>query len=203
MGIMNRYTALALSLGLFTVPARAQSFRVQCPATTALHPNGSTVDPAHPGLVKCQHVGGGDGFATMADGHQIYLFAFSPLSGLKDVEAGLRGTQTAGRLQRPLHGPQLLDAGRRRQQLRASPQQRRGHRARGARYLQRVPSRAKQLEGAQGSLTLATARLSLPRNRRPQVPPSRREDPRIPPYRRASTRGPKPERHHFLKERGS
>ncbi len=31
----------------------------------------------------------------MADGTQIYLFAFSPLSGLADIQAGLPGTQTA------------------------------------------------------------------------------------------------------------
>ncbi|BDG02332.1 multicopper oxidase domain-containing protein [Anaeromyxobacter oryzae] len=95
MRVMNRHALLALCLALSALPAGAQSFRVQCPATTPLHPNGSTVDPAHPGLVKCQHVGGGDGYATMGDGHQIYLFAFSPLSGLRDIEAGLPGTQTA------------------------------------------------------------------------------------------------------------
>ncbi|GEJ58885.1 multicopper oxidase domain-containing protein [Anaeromyxobacter diazotrophicus] len=88
-------TFLALAVALSAASAHAQSFRVQCPATTDLHPNGSSVDPAHPGLIKCQHVGGGDGYATMADGHQIYLFAFSPLSGLKDIQAGLPGTQTA------------------------------------------------------------------------------------------------------------
>ena len=31
----------------------------------------------------------------MGDGHQIYLFAFSPLSGLADIEAGKPGTETA------------------------------------------------------------------------------------------------------------
>ena len=55
-------------------------------------PSGSCYsDPAYPGAIKCQHVGGGDGFATMGDGTQIYLFAFSPLSGLADLEAGPAG----------------------------------------------------------------------------------------------------------------
>ena len=108
MRVVNRFTVLALSAGLAALPAAAQSFRVQCPDTTPLHPNGSTVDPAHPGQVKCQHIGGGDGFATMADGTQIYLFAFSPLSGLADIEAGLPGTQTAADFNVPLRGPQLL-----------------------------------------------------------------------------------------------
>ena len=94
---------LALGMG-----AQAQSFRVQCPPTTTLHPNGSTVDPLHPGLVKCQQIAGGDGYATMGDGHQIYLFGFGPLSGLGDptldalgkpkadgILTGMPGTQTA------------------------------------------------------------------------------------------------------------
>jgi FtsP/CotA-like multicopper oxidase with cupredoxin domain len=98
-------TLLALTCGLTAAPALAQSFRVQCPDSTTLHPNGSTVDPAHPGLVKCQHIGGGDGFATMADGTQIYLFAFSPLSGLADILSGLPGTGTAAGFNVPYQGP--------------------------------------------------------------------------------------------------
>jgi FtsP/CotA-like multicopper oxidase with cupredoxin domain len=111
MWLVNRHALLAVYLGLVALPARAQSFRVQCPATTALHPNGSTVDPAHPGVVKCQHVGGGDGFATMGDGTQIYLFAFSPLSGLADIQAGLPGTETADVFNAGYHGPNYSTAG--------------------------------------------------------------------------------------------
>jgi len=69
--------------------ASAQSFRVQCPTTTTLHPGHSTDE----GAIKCQQISGGDGFATMGDGTQTYLFAFGPLSGLKDIKAGLPGTQ--------------------------------------------------------------------------------------------------------------
>lgn len=111
MRLIHRCTLLAVSLGLFAVPAHAQSFRVQCPASTPLHPNGSTPDPNHPGLVKCQHIGGGDGYATMADGTQIYLFAFSPLSGLQDVEAGLPGTETAADFTVPYQGPNYSTLG--------------------------------------------------------------------------------------------
>jgi FtsP/CotA-like multicopper oxidase with cupredoxin domain len=95
MNPTSRSAALALLLCLAAAGAQAQSFRVQCPATTALHPNGSAIDPLHPGQVKCQHIGGGDGYATMADGNQIYLFAFSPLSGLASLEKGKPGTQLA------------------------------------------------------------------------------------------------------------
>jgi FtsP/CotA-like multicopper oxidase with cupredoxin domain len=101
-----------------TVAANAQSFRVQCPATTSLHPNGGSSAPytgplsttfiytadgiAAPvslpsydngGAIKCQQISGGDGYATMADGTQTYLFAFGPLSGLNDIAKGQPGTQ--------------------------------------------------------------------------------------------------------------
>jgi FtsP/CotA-like multicopper oxidase with cupredoxin domain len=45
------------------------------------------------GAIKCQHISGGDGFATMGDGTQTYLFSFGPLSGLADIAAGKPGTQ--------------------------------------------------------------------------------------------------------------
>src|SRR5882724_7331322 len=69
----------------------AQAFKVQCPMTTALH-SGSASDQ---GAIKCQQISGGDGYATMADGTQTYLFAFGPLSGLNDIAKGLPGTQRA------------------------------------------------------------------------------------------------------------
>jgi FtsP/CotA-like multicopper oxidase with cupredoxin domain len=85
---------VALSLCLFALPALAQTFKVQCPEKTPMHPNGDTVEAGHPGLIKCQQISGGDGFATMADGTQTYLFAFGPLSGMRDIYNGLPGTQT-------------------------------------------------------------------------------------------------------------
>jgi len=60
---------------------------VQCPTATAAHPTGDGI--------KCQQISGGDGFATMADGNQTYLFSFGPLSGLADIVQGKPGTQTA------------------------------------------------------------------------------------------------------------
>jgi len=107
----------AAILALFALPAAAQSFRVQCPGSTAMHPsdttntgadvysgpktptsanvtNGVTYQP-NGGRIKCQQVSGGDGFATMADGTQTYLFGFGPLSGMADVAAGMPGTQLA------------------------------------------------------------------------------------------------------------
>ena len=92
-----------LAIACFSATAaHAQSFRVQCPASTALHPlvnSAGLTGKADSFLpnphIKCQQLSGGDGFATMADGTQTYLFAFGPLSGLGNIVHGLPGTVTA------------------------------------------------------------------------------------------------------------
>jgi FtsP/CotA-like multicopper oxidase with cupredoxin domain len=45
------------------------------------------------GAIKCQQISGGDGYSTMADGTQTFMFSFGPLSGLYDIARGLPGTQ--------------------------------------------------------------------------------------------------------------
>ena len=45
------------------------------------------------GAIKCQQVSGGDGYSTMADGTQTFMFSFGPLSGLADIAAGRPGTE--------------------------------------------------------------------------------------------------------------
>jgi FtsP/CotA-like multicopper oxidase with cupredoxin domain len=45
------------------------------------------------GAIKCQQISGGDGYATMGDGTQTYMFSFGPLSGLVDIANGLPGTE--------------------------------------------------------------------------------------------------------------
>ncbi|TCW77996.1 hypothetical protein C5O80_33040 [Burkholderia sp. SRS-46] len=104
----------ALLLLLSAVPSFAQSFRVQCPFTTPAHPTAlapGAPEPAYTGpsftgqnststgkvngAIKCQQISGGDGYATMADGTQTYLFSFGPLSGIADIQAGLAGTEFA------------------------------------------------------------------------------------------------------------
>ena len=87
------HTLMVLTLCLLALPAAAQTFKVQCPQKTTMHPNGDAVDAAHPGLIRCQQISGGDGFATMGDGTQTYLFAFGPLSGLADIYNGKPGTE--------------------------------------------------------------------------------------------------------------
>lgn len=108
-----RLIPLALVAALLSLPAAAQSFRVQCPTSTITHPNaannnsepaylgptymGSNGYPAAPnqvnGAIKCQQIAGGDGYATMGDGTQTYMFSFGPLSGLADIASGHPGTQ--------------------------------------------------------------------------------------------------------------
>jgi hypothetical protein len=102
-------------------PAFAQSFRVQCPTSTITHPAAdNNSEPAYNGptalvstvsgettpvngylvpqggangAIKCQQVSGGDGYATMADGTQTFMFSFGPLSGIADIAAGKPGTE--------------------------------------------------------------------------------------------------------------
>ncbi len=85
-------SVVLLLLLLVALPVRAQSFRVQCPPTTTLHPDASDTTN---GTIKCQQISGGDGYSTMADGVQTYMFSFGPLSGLYDISRGLPGTQPA------------------------------------------------------------------------------------------------------------
>ena len=118
-GLISRFLVPAVLMGLSSM-AGAQAFHVQCPTSTSLHPSpgiGSPTGQGAPytgptaisdtvkngtgltymsngGQIRCQQVSGGDGFATMADGTQIYLFAFGPLSGLADIANGLPGTET-------------------------------------------------------------------------------------------------------------
>src|SRR5437588_8978516 len=97
---------------LATAVASAQSFRVQCPTSTATHPTAANSEPDYTaptytsgqtyvssgaghvnGAIKCQQISGGDGYSTMGDGTQTYMFSFGPLSGLVDIANGLPGTE--------------------------------------------------------------------------------------------------------------
>ena len=46
------------------------------------------------GAIKCQQISGGDGYATMGDGTQTYMFSFGPLSGLSKIANGQPGTDS-------------------------------------------------------------------------------------------------------------
>ena len=104
---------LVVLMCVAAISLNAQSFRVQCPTTTTYtHPTASDTEPPYNGpttytttsgisvpatningAIKCQQISGGDGYSTMADGTQTYMFSFGPLSGLAAIAAGLPGTQ--------------------------------------------------------------------------------------------------------------
>src|SRR5207253_2878299 len=89
-----------LLVSLATAIASAQSFRVQCPTFTLTHPTAANnnSEPAYTGAtnvngaIKCQQISGGDGYSTMGDGTQTYMFSFGPLSGLSKIANGQPGT---------------------------------------------------------------------------------------------------------------
>ena len=113
-GAIRKLSLLVLLVSLATM-AGAQSFRVQCPASTITHPTAANnnSEPAYSGptsltlgpngyyvpssnvngAIKCQQISGGDGYATMGDGTQTYMFSFGPLSGIADIAKGLPGTE--------------------------------------------------------------------------------------------------------------
>ncbi|HLV88986.1 MAG TPA: multicopper oxidase domain-containing protein [Candidatus Sulfotelmatobacter sp.] len=123
------------------VCASAQSFRVQCPSTTITHPAGvNDSEPVYTGAtsykcsvaggcvpgnnvgylvpsgtangaIKCQQISGGDGYSTMGDGTQTYMFSFGPLSGLSDIAAGLPGTEPPSVFNTPYPGATKLMPG--------------------------------------------------------------------------------------------
>jgi hypothetical protein len=127
---MSRSRLLVLSRGLpallllAALPAGAQNFMVQCPASTLLHPNAPTSTQGEPaytgptslvtsshgvsltyksngGGVKCQQISGGDGFMTEGDGNQTFMFSFGPLSGLQKIQNGQPGTDFPDEFNQP------------------------------------------------------------------------------------------------------
>ena len=117
-------------VSLVAVTASAQSFRVQCPTSTITHPSAlhdNNAEPAYTGpttfaagangyqvpsakvngAIKCQQISGGDGYSTMGDGTQTYMFSFGPLSGLADIAAGKPGTQNPDTFNTVYAGPKL------------------------------------------------------------------------------------------------
>lgn len=121
--VVRAFWLFAAVAVVFPAAVKGQSFRVQCPTSTITHPDpnntgvnnteppytGPTVFGTQPvngtqggyvvptakvnGAIKCQQISGGDGYSTMADGVQTFMFSFGPLSGLADIANGLPGTE--------------------------------------------------------------------------------------------------------------
>jgi FtsP/CotA-like multicopper oxidase with cupredoxin domain len=77
-------TQLTCSVPGGCTPSNNVGYLVPDVTNPSLHMNGA---------VKCQQVSGGDGYSTMADGTQTFMFSFGPLSGLADIANGLPGTE--------------------------------------------------------------------------------------------------------------
>jgi len=53
--------------------------------------------------VKCMHLSGGDGFARMADGKELYIFGYADLTGIEEKD-----TMTVGTLAAMLPAPAII-----------------------------------------------------------------------------------------------
>jgi hypothetical protein len=115
---------------LAPLTASAQSFRVQCPTATITHPNAANnnSEPTYNGpttfttntsgyqipaanvngAIKCQQVSGGDGYSTMANGVQTFMFSFGPLSGLTKIANGQAGTDYPSEFNQVYPGAQIF-----------------------------------------------------------------------------------------------
>jgi hypothetical protein len=77
---------------LYAMPTTLVSTSPSNPANGYLVPSANVN-----GAIKCQQISGGDGYATMGDGTQTYMFSFGPLSGLVDIANGNpHGAYSAG-----------------------------------------------------------------------------------------------------------
>jgi hypothetical protein len=59
------------------------------------------------GTIKCQEISGGDGYSTMADGNQTFMFSFGPLSGLDLIKHGQPGTLFSADFNNSYNSPTL------------------------------------------------------------------------------------------------
>ncbi|MGH8133164.1 MAG: multicopper oxidase domain-containing protein, partial [Steroidobacteraceae bacterium] len=77
--------------------------------TVTASPDGHTLSPLtlvdDGGAIKCQQISGGDGYMTEADGNQMFMFSFGPLSGLNAIENGQPGTQFPVHFDKPYCDP--------------------------------------------------------------------------------------------------
>src|SRR3984957_4252074 len=86
----------------YTGPTVYKSTNPNNPAAGYLAPS-SKVN----GAIKCQQISGGDGYSTMGDGTQTYMFSFGPLSGLADIASGLPGPESPSVFNTVYTGPTL------------------------------------------------------------------------------------------------
>lgn len=81
-----RFLSAGVLLLMAASPAQAE-INVQCPGDTSADPDAviDMPDPNRPN-VRCKHLAAGDGYITMADGRQQYIFGFKDVTGIKQSE---------------------------------------------------------------------------------------------------------------------
>jgi FtsP/CotA-like multicopper oxidase with cupredoxin domain len=85
--------SLSLATALLAPQRPAASPFVQCPGDV----NGDAIpDPGFAdSRVVCKHLAAGDGFAVMGDGHEMYTFGFSDMTGIPPADVMSEGTLAA------------------------------------------------------------------------------------------------------------
>ncbi len=80
---LRKWLAPLSVAAVFAVPQQAEAAAfVQCPGDTdgdAMWTGGEVQPPN----TRCMHISGGDGYAVMPDGKQLYTFGFTDLTGIK------------------------------------------------------------------------------------------------------------------------
>lgn len=76
----TKYTLILAAAALLGVPGFVSASVVQCPEDT--DGDGNLLNNADLEDIQCIHLTGGDGWITMADGRELYIFSFADVSGL-------------------------------------------------------------------------------------------------------------------------
>ncbi len=95
-GLRYAFTALSLGGALMISQSAFAGILVQCPGDVDGDAQWGTPGETQPLNTKCMHLGGGDGFITMADGMPLYMFGFSDLTGLKTKGGTVDDVMMAG-----------------------------------------------------------------------------------------------------------
>ena len=84
--LLTASAALALAVVGGNAPASAATF-IQCPGDgVSSFPRDAVPDVAPVDDIQCVHLTGGDGFARMGDGKELYLFGYADVTGMPEPD---------------------------------------------------------------------------------------------------------------------
>lgn len=98
-------TPASVTYGTTLSGAPTTQFQYSAAASGLGTGSGGAVTSNANGAIKCQQISGGDGYSTMADGTQTFMFSFGPLSGLADIASGHAGTESPSTFNTVYSGP--------------------------------------------------------------------------------------------------